>query len=103
MAFAGRTASVPAGVTLVAVGLSPVTLLACALRSRTNRGPLAQHLEAERSGAGDGLDQADIDRVAEPVGKTRILADKGMADFVVDEIFVADGGGRDEPVGTCLD
>src|SRR5262245_33688945 len=77
-ASAGPTASVPAGFSLVALRLSPVTLLACALRSRADGAPLAQHLEAERSGAGDRFDEADIDRVAKPVSKARILADEGM-------------------------
>src|SRR5262245_66204175 len=70
-ASAGPTASVPAGFSLVALRLSPVTLLACALRSRADGAPLAQHLEAERSGAGERLYETYSTRAAQAAREAR--------------------------------
>ena len=102
-AFAGAAASLPARLSLVALRLSPVTRLRRAFRSRADGAPFAQHLETKRAGGRDRLDQPDLDRVAEPVGEARILADKGVPDLVVKEIFVPDRRGRDEAVGARLD
>jgi hypothetical protein len=53
--------------------------------------PLAQELETERASGRDGLDQPHLYRVAKLEGCAGILADQGLALFVMIEIFMPDG------------
>ena len=102
-ALAGAAASLPAGLPLVTFRLFPVTWPRRAFRPRAEGAPFTQHLETQRAGGRDSLDQPDLDRIAKPVGEARILANKGVPDLVVNEIFAPDRRGRNETVGACFD
>src|SRR5262245_6492985 len=64
--------------------------------------PFAQNLKSERPCNRRSLDQLDSNRIAEAVGFAGIVADQGVARFLVAEIFGADRARRDEPVGAGI-
>src|SRR5512146_373708 len=82
--------------------LPPLSLDAAAGRFDANHAALAQELETERPGRWNGLDQAHLDGIAKLEGRAGFLADQGLALLIMVEIFMADGGGRDEAVGAGL-
>src|SRR4029079_8193865 len=97
--FSGRPAAPPFSGSL---RLPPLPLDAAAGGLDADHPALAQELETQRPGGWNGLDQARLDGTAELEGGAGFFADQGLALFVMIEIFVADGGGRDEAVGAGL-
>ncbi len=56
-------------------------------------------LEQQAAGGGIGLDQLDLQPVAQAEGLAGALADQDLPAFVVAEEFLAERADRDQPVG----
>ncbi len=63
---------------------------------------LGQHLEAERAGGRNGLDQAHLHVVAQAITDTRALADQGVQILIVVPEVATDRGNRHEAVGAIF-